>query len=99
MEGMMNTTTNIPETSPDYDHTRVIERPDGFYWQDKLTEDLYGPFPTLLGAVQDMQDHDGNVYEEGESLEEAESEIGMSDWIDQETGKPAEDTPTHLADE
>jgi len=29
-----------------------------------------------------MQDHNGNGYEEGESLEEAESEIGMSDWID-----------------
>jgi hypothetical protein len=95
----MNPTTNIPETSPDYDHTRVIERPDGFYWQDKLSDELYGPFPTLLAAVQDMQDHDGDGYEEGESLEEAESEIGMSDWIDPETGKPAEDMPTHLSDE
>ncbi len=89
----------IPQTSPDYDHTRVIERPDGFYWQDKITDKLYGPFPTLLGAVQDMQDHDGNGYGEGETLEEAESEIGMAGWIDQETGKPAEDTPTHLVDQ
>lgn len=95
----MNPTTNIPQTSPDYDHTRVIERPDGFYWQDKLSDELNGPFPTLLAAVQDMQDHDGDGYEEGESLEEAESEIGMSDWIDPETGKPAEDMPTHLSDE
>jgi hypothetical protein len=96
---MMTATTDIPETSPDYDHTRVIERPDGFYWQDKFNEDIHGPFPTLLGAVQDMQDHDGDNYGEGETLEEAESEIGMSDWIDPETGKPAEDTPTHLVDE
>lgn len=96
---MDDPTIPIPETSPDYDHTRVIERPDGFYWQDKDTEEMYGPFPTLLGAVQDMQDHDGNGYGEGETLEEAESEIGMSGWIDQETGKPAEDTPTHLVDE
>jgi hypothetical protein len=77
----------------------VIERPDGFNRQDKLSDELYGPFPTLLAAVQDMQDHDGDGYEEGESLEEAESEIGMSDWIDPETGKPAEDMPTHLSDE
>lgn len=92
-------TTTIPETPPDYDHTRVIERPDGFYWQDKDTEELYGPFPTLLGAVQDMQDHDGDGVEEGESLEEAESEIGIADWVDPETGEPAEDAPLHLSDE
>ncbi len=95
----MTPTIPIPQTSPDYDHTRVIERPDGFYWQDKETEKLYGPFPTLLEAVQDMQNHDGNGYEEGETLEEAESEIGMSGWIDPETGRPAEDTPTHLGEQ
>lgn len=91
----MATTEVIPETSPDYDRTRVIERPDGFYWQDKLTDESYGPFPTLLKAVEDMQSHDGNGngYEEGESLEEAESEIGIADWIDPETGQPAEEMP------
>jgi hypothetical protein len=95
----MSPTTNIPQTSPDFDHTRVTERPDGFYWQDKRADELHGPFATLLAAVQDMQNHDGNGYEEGETLAEAESEIGMSDWIDPETGKPAEDMPTHLSDE
>jgi hypothetical protein len=95
----MTTNIPIPQTSPDYDHTRVIERPDGFYWQDELTEELYGPFPTLLGAVQDMQDHDGGGFEEGETLEEAESEIGIADWIESETGEPAEDLPPHHSDE
>jgi hypothetical protein len=95
----MTPTTDIPQTSPDYDQTRVIERPDGFYWQDKLSDELHGPFETLLKAAQDMQNHNGNGYEEGETLEEAESEIGMSDWIDPETGRPAEDMPTHLSDE
>ncbi len=85
----------IPQTPADYDHTRVIERPDGFYWQDKETDELSGPFSTLLEAVQNMQNHDGNGYGEGETLEEAESEIGMSDWIDPETGQPAEDTAEH----
>jgi len=94
----MNPTANIPQTPPDYDHTRVTERPDGFYWQDKLAEELYGPFPTLFETVQDMQAQDGDDYEEGESLEEAEAEIGMADWIDPETGEPAEDLPTHLVD-
>jgi len=95
----MTTNIPIPQTSPDYDHTRVIVQPDGFYWQDKITDELNGPFPTLLGAVQDMQDHDGNELEEGESLEEAEAEIGMADWIDPETGEPAEDMPPHFSDE
>ena len=95
----MTKSISIPETSPDYDHTRLIERPDGFYWQDKLSDELYGPFPTLLGAVQDMQDQDGHSLDEGESLEEAEDEIGIADWVDPETGQPAEDSPLHLGSE
>lgn len=95
----MTPTMPIPETPPDYDHTRVIERPDGYYWQDKLTEELHGPFATLLEAVQDMQQQEDTGYEEGESLEEAESEIGMADWIDPETGQPAEDLPPHRSDQ
>lgn len=97
----MSMSIPIPETPPDYDRARVVERPDGFYWQDKQTGEMYGPFATLLEAVEDMQerDGDGEGYEEGETLEEAESEIGMSDWIDPETGQPAEDIPTHRSDE
>ncbi|MDP1997049.1 MAG: hypothetical protein Q8J90_07595 [Gallionella sp.] len=94
----MTTTVTIPQTPPEYDQTRVIERPDGFYWQDKLTDRLYGPFPTMLEAVQDMQYRGDTGYEEGESLEDAEAEIGMSDWIDPETGEPAEGSPPHLND-
>jgi hypothetical protein len=45
----------IPETPPDYDHTRVIERPDGFYWMDADSGEEYGTFMSLLEAVQDMQ--------------------------------------------
>ncbi len=91
-------TIPIPQTPPDYDQTRLIERPDGFYWQDKLTDRIYGPFPTLLEAVQDMQYRDENGYQEGETLEEAQTEIGMTGWTDPDTGFPAEDTPTHLND-
>lgn len=92
-------TTSIPQTQPDYDKTRVIERPDGFYWQDKLTGKLYGPFPTLLEAVLDMQVEDDTIYEAGESLEEAEAEIGISSRVDPETGEPAESLQPHLSDE
>ena len=95
-------TTTIPvEPNPfENDQARVIERPDGFYWQDKPSGKEYGPFPTLLEAMQDLQgQNDNDGYEEGESLEDAEAEIGISDWIDPDTGEPAEGASPHLSDE
>ena len=86
----------IPETPPDYDTTRVIERPNGFSWRTKGGVREYGPFATLLEAVQDMASTDVEAPEPGETLQEAEAEIGMSDWIDPETGEPAEGGARHL---
>jgi hypothetical protein len=89
----------IPETPPEYDTTRVIERPDGFYWKRKGEARVYGPFATLLHAVQDMQETDlgeDAPIEPGETLQEAEAEIGLDDWIDPETGQPAEEDGRHL---
>lgn len=87
----------IPETPSEFDHTRVIERPDGFYWQDEASGESFGPFPTLLEAVQDMEYSASSDSEleapAGEQLEEAEEELGISDWIDPDTGEPAEETP------
>jgi hypothetical protein len=88
----------IPETPPDYDQTRVIERPDGFYWQSKGSGRESGPFPTLLEAVQDMQYAEAADIEPGETLEEAEAEIGISNWIDPDTGEPAEESIPRLED-
>ena len=93
------TATPIPQTPPDYDKNRVIERPDGFYWQDKTSDKLYGPFPTLLEAVLDMQVENDAGLEAGETLGEAEAEIGISDFIDPQTGEPAEGMQPHLSDE
>ncbi len=90
-------TITIPETRPDYNKTRVIERPDGFYWQQKASGEEFGPFATLIDAVSGMENGGANL-EAGESLEEAESEIGIADWIDPETGQPAEESVPHLED-
>ncbi len=86
----------VPETPPDYDRTRIIERPNGFYWQSKEDEREYGPFATLLEAVQDMQASDDLGSETAEAVAEAESELGIADWIDPDTGEPAEETVTRL---
>ena len=80
----------IPQTAPDYDKTRIIERPDGFYWQAKANGREYGPFASLLEAVLDQDANDESSIEPGETLEEAESEIGMAGFIDPDTGAPAE---------
>jgi hypothetical protein len=77
----------------------VIERPDGFYWQDEADGKVYGPFPTLLAAMQNLQNEDDGDFEEGESLEEAEAEIGISDWVDPDTGELAEETTSRYRDE
>lgn len=88
----------IPETPPEYDRTRIVERPDGFYWMDKDGGRESGPFGTLLEAVQDMEAGGGATLEPGETLEEAENELGISDYIDPDTGVPAEDGVPRLED-
>lgn len=88
----------IPETHPDYDSTRVIERPDGFYWQAANGGEEFGPFATLLEAVEDMQYSDDSELEVGESVEEAEDEIGIEGWVDPDTGELAEDHVPRIED-
>jgi len=92
----------IPQRSPEADHTRVVERPDGFYWQATDTGEEHGPFDTLDEAVVDMQAGGGadpdTDYEPSETLEEAEAELGLADWIDPETGEPAEESVPRIED-
>ncbi len=95
----MNKTTPVVPVPPETGQPQLIERPDGFYWQDKLTGKEYGPFLTLPEAELDMEGQNESGYEEGESLEDAEEEIGISTWIDPDTGEPAEDmSPLHSDD-
>jgi hypothetical protein len=88
----------IPETPPEYDRARIVERPDGFYWQSKDGGKESGPFPTLLEAVEDMQYSADSDYEPGESVEQAEAEIGIADWVDPETGELAEEQTPRIED-
>jgi len=88
----------IPETPPDYDRTRITERPDGFYWREKGGKREYGPFDTLLAAIEDMDYNADGTYEPGETLEEAEEELGLATWVDPETGELAEEERPRLED-
>lgn len=81
---------------PEFDDTRILERPDGFYWTSKEGRE-YGPFATLELAALDMEAFDDEEpVEPGETLQEVETEIGVSDWIDPETGELAEDSGTRI---
>lgn len=91
-------TQMIPQTPPEYDRTRIVERPDGLYWQAKDGGREYGPFATLFEAVQDMQADREGTHEPGETLQEAESEIGIADHVDPDTGEPAEEERPRLED-
>ena len=88
----------VPETPPDFDTTRIIELPDGFFWLDETSGERYGPFASLLEAVEDMQYTAESGYEPGDTLEEVEEELGLSTWLDTDTGELAEDTFTRLED-
>jgi len=84
-----------PEEAP---RGRVSERAGGFYWEATGEDKAYGPFPTREEAEAAMLSAGGDDLEPGESLQEAESELGIADWIDPETGGPAEDNVPHIED-
>ena len=74
---------------------RVIERPDGFYWEGRAKGEAHGPFATLAEAEADLL-AGGAAAEEDDAeipaaLQEAESDLGVNEWIDPDTGGPAED--------
>jgi hypothetical protein len=82
----------------DIDTSRIVQHPDGYYW---LSEDQHhetGPFATFDDALADMMGAEELETEPGETLAEAEAEIGIADWIDPETATPAEEERPRLED-
>ena len=85
---------------PHIDAGRIVTRPDGYHWTALDGKREFGPFETLELAQADMDAGDEFAPVPAESLQEAESEIGIADWIDPETGEPAEgQSRPHLEDE
>jgi hypothetical protein len=74
----------------------VFQHPDGFYWRNAKGEER-GPFESRAEAEADLLS-EGSEYEPSDTLQEAESEAGISDWIDPDTGGPAEDSVPHIDD-
>lgn len=94
------TPPSAPADGEDAAPPAIIERPDGYYW---IAEDggiEVGPFGSYELAEADRDATGDEGPEPGETLGEAEDEIGINEWLDGETGAPAEGhSPPHLADE
>jgi len=90
-----HTTTRI---AVPHDRGRTIERPDGFYWRDHATGEEFGPFASLVEAFEDMEYLNDGELEVGETVQQAEAEIGIAEWIDAETGLPAEESVPRFED-
>jgi hypothetical protein len=86
---------SVADEKPAVTEGRILERPGGFYWQEKAGGEEYGPFATRAEAEADMQS-DGGA--EPESVQEAESELGINEWIDPDTGAPAEEHGPRIED-
>lgn len=89
----------IPEPPSDIDKTTIIQRPDGFYWQSESTGEEYGPFPTRAEAMADMESggevEDVNVED---APEEADADLGVTGWVDPDTGDLGESWTPRLED-
>ena len=92
--------TNSAAQGPDVAAPAIVERPDGYYWSSPDGDAEFGPHETyeLAQAARDAVGDE--AVAPGEALLEAEREIGIADWIDAETGEPAEgQSPPHLQED
>ncbi|MFA7269102.1 MAG: hypothetical protein WC073_07150 [Sterolibacterium sp.] len=85
-----------PINTIDYEDARIIERPDGFYSQNKRTNEEFGPFATFPEAVASLDNIANIELESDDDLKEIEEELGIADWIDPDTGEPAEESVPHI---
>lgn len=77
---------------------RVVERPDGWHWVAPDGHQEFGPYASVEEALAAMGEATEETPEPGETLAEAEQELGIADWLDPDTGAPAEDGSARIVD-
>lgn len=91
------TVATASTSRPIDDDRGVYEHPDGWYWAAPDGRQEFGPFESRELARTDRDRFDEQGLEADETVQEAEQEIGIADWIDAETGEPAEgQSPPHF---
>ena len=75
----------------DLEPSEILHHPDGYYWSSPDGDEAFGPYETyeLAEAARDAVGDE--AVAPGDALMEAEREIGIADWIDAETGEPAQE--------
>ena len=76
----------------------LVHHPDGYYWLGADGRMQIGPYATAELALADMHRSADDDIEPDESLPEAEQALGLSDWLDPDTGELAEATHTRIED-
>lgn len=98
--GRKSAAPKLSAATDDGEDDRIVARPDGYHWIAPDGRQEFGPFESLELARADMDGAYEAEPEPGETLEEAERALGVSEWIDPQTGEPAQGPPTpHLSDE
>jgi len=84
----------MPEEAAESDagngRDRIVARPDGYHWLTPDGKQEFGPFETVEQAWEDMDAANERALAPAITLPEAEREIGIAEWLDPETGEPAE---------
>jgi hypothetical protein len=84
----------VPLVPPDAD--ALVRHPDGWYWLTPDGRQQFGPYEHAADARAALNAAAEDALECGETLDEAESELGLAEWIDPDTGELAEQVHTRL---
>ena len=79
-------------------YNALVQHPDGWYWLADSGRQQFGPYASADEALAEMAAAGEETIEPGETLNEAEDELGIADWLDPETGELAEGTHTRIED-
>lgn len=75
----------------------LVRHPDGWYWLAASGRQEFGPYASAAEAAAAMVAvGEDDAVEPGETLAEAEQELGLADWLDPDTGELAEATHARL---
>ena len=101
MNKLIHAAKPLPRKTPRASPRPGVERPDGFDWNGPVGDaEGFGPHETYEQATEAHDAVDEEAEAPGVALLEAERAIGIADWIDVETGEPAEgQSPPHLQEE
>ena len=85
-----------PEVPDSAEDPRLVLRPDGYYLQAGEGSRELGPFPTAAEARAAASTAGDEAIEAGETLEEAEDEMGIAGWVDPDTHELAEESAPRI---